>query len=62
MKMAMTMTADGLIRALRWKAHDLAEDIERDYRKGAPMPGSGRDARAEKDKSAREQSDERAGR
>jgi hypothetical protein len=28
MKMALTVTLDGLIRALRWKAHRLAEDIE----------------------------------
>jgi hypothetical protein len=31
MNMAMTITLDGLVRALRWKEHDLAERIERDY-------------------------------
>ena len=31
MKMTMTSTFDGLVRALRWKAHALAEEIERDY-------------------------------
>ena len=31
MNLAMTMTLDGLVRALRWKAHDLAESLERGY-------------------------------
>lgn len=61
MNMAMTLTVDGLIRALRWKAHDLADDIERGYREDAPMPLR-REARAKTDKSAREQSDDNAGR
>lgn len=29
MNLTMTVTLDGLIRALRWKEHDLAEKIER---------------------------------
>ncbi|MEI5677584.1 MULTISPECIES: hypothetical protein [unclassified Mesorhizobium] len=32
MKVAMAMTLDGLLRSLRWKAHDLAENTERRYR------------------------------
>jgi hypothetical protein len=31
MNMTMSITLDGLIRALRWKEHDLAETIERGY-------------------------------
>jgi hypothetical protein len=31
MNLTMTITLDGLIRALRWKEHDLAERIERGY-------------------------------
>ena len=31
MNVAMAMTIDGLLRALRWKAHDMAENAERDY-------------------------------
>jgi hypothetical protein len=31
MKLAMTMTLDGLLRALRWHAHDLAESLEEGY-------------------------------
>lgn len=61
MKIAMTMTADGLIRALRWKAHDLAEEIERSYAELASTTGLRRGARAETDRNAWEQSDERAG-
>jgi hypothetical protein len=29
MNLTMTVTLDGLIRALRWKEHDLVEKIER---------------------------------
>jgi hypothetical protein len=35
MNLTMTMTLDGLIRALRWKEHDLAERIEARYARGA---------------------------
>ena len=39
MNMAMTMTLDGLVRALRWKLHDLAEAIEGGYAgEGIPEP------------------------
>jgi len=36
------MTLDGLIRALRWRAHDLAERAEQGYRAGMPKPGGNR--------------------
>lgn len=42
MNVAMAMTVDGLLRALRWKAHDMAETAERDYdvgRRIAARPG-----------------------
>lgn len=32
MNVTMKLTLDGLKRALRWKAHELAEDIEQGYR------------------------------
>lgn len=32
MKMTMRLTLDGMKRALRWKAHELAEDAEQGYR------------------------------
>lgn len=31
MKLTTTMTFEGLVRALRWKAHDLAEAAEADH-------------------------------
>lgn len=36
MKVTMKLTLDGLTRALRWKAHDLAEAVDQGYRDGAP--------------------------
>jgi hypothetical protein len=30
MKLAVAVTLDGLIRAMRWNAHDLAEAVEED--------------------------------
>lgn len=44
MKMSMKMTLDGLMRALRWQAHDLAEQAERDYRDGIRIPHGAREA------------------
>lgn len=31
MKLAVALTLDGLVRAMRWKAHDLAEAVEGGY-------------------------------
>ena len=31
MNLTMAITLDGLVRALRWKAHDLAEGVEEGY-------------------------------
>ena len=43
MKVAMAMTLDGLLRSLRWKAHDLAENAERRYRTQPRTPLIGED-------------------
>lgn len=57
MKLTMTLTLDGLKRALRWKVHELAEDIALGYRlaredpEPRPRPGS----------KARERDDDRPG-
>jgi hypothetical protein len=64
MNVAMRLTLDGLVQALRWKAHALAEDAEQGYRPDvrdaldadaipAPEPRSRR---------MREQRDDRPGR
>ncbi len=38
MNLAMAITLDGLVRALRWKAHDLAESIENGYAGSRDIP------------------------
>ena len=49
MKLAMAMTLDGLMRALRWQAHDLAESVEGGYaaddREPVPVGARRADAR-----------------
>jgi hypothetical protein len=62
MNMAMTLTVDALIRALRWRADDLADDIERGYREDAPRSALREEARAGIGTGGREQSDDSAGR
>ncbi|WP_406873868.1 hypothetical protein WHT83_11735 [Aminobacter sp. P9b] len=63
MNVTMKLTLDGLKRALRWKAHELAESAEQGYRdvvpaeKSADVPSSRAVAR-----SKRERSDDRPGR
>jgi len=64
MKLTMQMTLDGLVRALRLKAHALAEEIEAGYADGAYGADRGapeRGATAPRLPS-REQDDARAGR
>jgi hypothetical protein len=41
MKTAVKLTLDGLVRALRVRAHDLADAAERDYRPGLRPPAGG---------------------
>ena len=45
MKLAMSLTLDGLVRALRWKAHDLAEALEEAYFDDRDTPSMNRQAR-----------------
>lgn len=58
MKLAMRLTIDGLVRALRIKGHALAEDAEAGYRRGdaADETSRGRVRRGP----ARETADDRA--
>lgn len=63
MNLAMTMTMDGLIRALRWQAHDLAENLEQEYsRSGRAAATNGHARRAEAPARAGGKDDDRAGR
>ncbi|WP_106723769.1 hypothetical protein [Pseudaminobacter soli (ex Li et al. 2025)] len=39
MRTSIRITLDGLMRALRWQAHDLAEELEQRYRAGMRKPG-----------------------
>lgn len=63
MNVTMKLTLDGLKRALRWKAHELAENAEQGYRDAVParkladVPSSRAGAR-----SKRERNDDRPGR
>lgn len=58
MKVSMRVTLDGLLRALRWRAHNIAEELstsrraemraarsETQRRKGRPMRDHGNDRR-----------------
>lgn len=52
MKLAMAMTLDALVRALRWKAHDLAEAVEdgdRSAKRDRPVRRSPRPDREQDD-------------
>ena len=60
MNLTMKLTFDGLVRALRWKMHDLAEDRREDYRRKALSPQDKRDA-AQKQRRAEEGQDDRTG-
>jgi hypothetical protein len=48
MKVSMQLTLDGLLRALRWRAHNIAEEIalSRDARPAAQGSGRRRAARS----------------
>lgn len=60
MKLAAAITLDGLVRALRWNAHDLAEAVEGGYAAAAPRADNGKPARGAP-RSAREEDDDRIG-
>ena len=60
MKLAMKLTLDGLKRALRRKAHELAEDIALGYR--PPRAGAETGPKPRRAARARERNDDRPGR
>jgi hypothetical protein len=61
MKLATAITFDGLVRALRWNMHDLAEAVEGGYASTAQEPINERPAR-QAPRQARGQDDDRASR
>jgi hypothetical protein len=64
MNLTIALTFDGLIRALRWKMHNLAEDTEERYVSGEPAIGAGAPRRfsATRPETTTEPSDDRPGR
>ena len=55
MRLTMTLTLDGLVRALKWRAHALAEPEAGGYaRPREPHPGSMEGRRARPDRDGRE--------
>lgn len=58
MKLATAITLEGLVRALRWNVHDLAEAVESGHASGQASEKPTRQA----PRPAREQDDDRAGR
>ncbi|ODT08276.1 MAG: hypothetical protein ABS58_03300 [Mesorhizobium sp. SCN 65-20] len=63
MKVAMKLTLDGLIRALRWKEHELAEDVEHGYRSlGSSETQAGQAELGDPPGRTRERKDDRPGR
>lgn len=61
MKLSMKLTLDGLVRALRWKAHALAEDGQPDYRRRTLRKRDKGEAGLEKQRPAREGQNDRTG-
>jgi hypothetical protein len=60
MKTTMAMTLDGLVRALRWKALDLAERMERSTLSVRRASVEGRSAAPATNRRGREDSDDRS--
>jgi hypothetical protein len=59
MKLAAAITLDGLVRALRWDAHDLAEAVEAGNTSRAPEFADEKPVR-QAPRPGREQADDRA--
>ena len=59
MKLAMAMTLDGLMRALRWKALDLAERAERGTLSARQAPSERRQTRPALNRRTEEDGDDR---
>lgn len=62
MNVTMKLTLDGLKRALRWKAHELAEAVEQGYRGGASGGEAAAPTRRVNPRRMRERDDDRPGR
>ena len=63
MNLTMTITLDGLVRALCWQVHDLAEDLEQRYPRGGRAAASdAREGRAKLPERAGEHDDDIASR
>lgn len=61
MNVTMKLTLDGLKRALRWKAHELAEDVEQGYRGDAAGVSAAAPSRRVNPRRIRERDDDRPG-
>jgi len=59
MKMTMDLTLDGLVRALRWKALDLAERAEHGYLSTRQTPTERQDAGRKMNRRGKEDGDDR---
>ncbi|PWK75744.1 hypothetical protein [Aminobacter sp. AP02] len=62
MNVTMKLTLDGLKRALRWRAHELAEDVEQSYRGEASGGEAAAPPRRVDPRRLRERDDDRPGR
>lgn len=62
MNVTMKLTLDGLKRALRWKAHELAEDVEQGYRGDVAEVSAAPPPRQVNPRRMRERDDDRPGR
>jgi len=60
MKVTMAMTLDGLVRALRWKALDLAERAGHGYLSARQAPMESRQVRRSVDRRMEEDGDDRS--
>lgn len=61
MKVTMDMTLDGLVRALRWKALDLAERTQHDYLSARRSSTRRPEVRRSEDRNTEEAGDDRGG-
>lgn len=59
MKVTMELTLDGLVRALRWKALDLAERAQHGYLSARQAPMERRQIRGNTDRRIEEDGDDR---
>lgn len=62
MKVSMQITLDGLLRALRWRAHNIAEDYSANGSAGRRIVRGGGKRRPGNQPAMRDRSNDRAGR